>query len=79
MKLFGKKKCAVPLDSANGLHVGDVVRHKVTGARAVIIALKREPSGEDWARVSVGWKSDDEFDTTVAEIEKFSPAPSTEG
>lgn len=65
------------LDAENcGLSIGQVVEHKVTGRKAVIVALY-EQNSRQWATVSVGWTSNDEFDTTVSEIKPFVEPAST--
>lgn len=59
-----------PITAIGGLSVGDVVRHKVTGAKAVIVAFFYD-EGREWATVSIGWAARDEFDTSVAELEPW--------
>lgn len=56
----------------NGLHVGQLVQHKVTGAKAVIVAFTVEGQfGLPDATVTTGWPAEDEFTTRVAEIEPY--------
>jgi hypothetical protein len=71
MRIWKEKEPAkTRLTFINGMAEGSVVRHKVTGAKAVVVMLF-EQYDRCWATVSVGWSDIEEFDTTIAEIELF--------
>lgn len=53
-----------------GFKVGQLVRHKATHARAVVVGIqKQECCIECYPVVAIGWAHEQEFGTTFAEIE----------
>lgn len=57
--------------SYKGFEVGQIVWHKVTGQKAVIIRF--DPDDDNDVEVSRGWNYSDEFHTTAAEITGIDP------
>lgn len=68
----------------NGFAVGDVVYHKVSGEKVVIIAfcwyegVDNDLENVPGASVARSLAFDDEFDISLAEITKTAPAPPQE-
>lgn len=62
-----------------GFIVGQIVRHRVTDAKAVIVrfGIVHEDDTTD-VTLSVGWSRSDEFDSTIAEIEPWRPSAPVE-
>lgn len=63
-----------PILALNDFKAGQIVRHKISGARAVITRFEENPVRGPRASVSIGFEEDDEFWVCVAEIES-EPTP----
>ena len=74
MKFLFRKAPSQPLTTLDGLTIGQVVRHKVTGEQAVVLWLSWElEHGLPTANVSRGWYEDEEFTVYTAELEAVTP------
>lgn len=70
MKLPWSRKPMPCVARLGDFSVGQKVRHKATGISAVIVRLwTSDEYGDHRATVSTGWYEEEEFTTTLAEIE----------
>lgn len=81
MKLFWKEKPklnpggVIGQINAHGLSyaLGDVMQHRVTKDRCVIVKLFNRKSGRGCAMVSRGWFKGDQYFAFLAELEPVTP------